>query len=213
MLQNGQRIEPPKSPQGLTEQEQLALKLRDDITKLSQTVLRVRALQKQIGLRKELLKENDAAKQLVKDSEAFGKKLAAVEEKLHNPKAKISYDVFAARGGAMLYSQLTWLLGNVISGDGPPTRAMADLAADLEKQLNSHVAEFDKLAKEDLAKLNEAAKKLGVPELYVPPVKEKKDEKPKEKDDSSAPTGRVSGFQFPSAGGTGTGGTATGRGL
>ena len=158
-----------------TEQQDLALQLRDDITKLSQTVLRVRALQKQIGLRKDLLKENDDAKQLLKDSEAFGKKLSAVEEKLHNPKAKISYDVFAAKGGAMLYSQLTWLLGNAISGDGPPTKAMADLAADLEKQLSPHVAEFDKLVKEDLTKLNEAAKKLGVPELYVPPVKEKKE--------------------------------------
>jgi photosystem II stability/assembly factor-like uncharacterized protein len=161
-----------------TEQQDLALQLRDDITKLSRTVLRVRALQKQISLRKDLVKENEAAKQLLKDSEAFGKKLAAVEEKLHNPKAKISYDVFAARGGAMLYSQLTWLLGNVIDGDGPPTKAMADLAADLEKQLNSHVAEFDQLVKDDLAKLNEAAKKLGVPELYVPPAKEKKEEKP-----------------------------------
>ena len=174
----------------LAAQEQLALKLRDDITKLSQTVLRARALQKQITLRKDLLKENDDAKQLLKDTEAFGKKLAAVEEKLHNPKAKISYDVFAARGGAMLYSQLTWLLGNVTDGDGPPTKAMADLAADLEKQLNSHVAEFDKLVKEDLAKLNEAAKKLGVPELYVPPVKEEKEEKPAAKDGFPAPTGR-----------------------
>ena len=81
----------------------------------------------------------------------------------------------------MLYSKLTWLLGNVIDGDGQPTKAMADLAADLEKQLGSHVAEFDKLVKEDLAKLNGAAKKLGVPELYVPPVKPK-DDKPTEEE-------------------------------
>ena len=171
-----ERVTRSLDPAGLAAQEQLALKLRDDISKLSQTVLRVRALQKQISLRKDLLKENADAKQLLKDSEAFGKKLSAVEEKLHNPKAKISYDVFAAKGGAMLYSQLVWLLGNVTDGDGPPTKAMADLAADLEKQLTTHVGEFDKLVKEDLAKLNESAKKLGVPELYLPPVKEKKGE-------------------------------------
>jgi photosystem II stability/assembly factor-like uncharacterized protein len=155
------------------EQQELALKLRDDITRLSQTVLRIRALQKQISLRKDLLRDNDEAKQLVKDSEAFGKKLSAIEEKLHNPKAKISYDVFAAKGGAMLYSQFTWLLGNVIDGDGPPTKAMTDLTIELEKQLNEYVAEFDKLAKDDLAKLNESARMLGVPELYLPPKKEK----------------------------------------
>jgi photosystem II stability/assembly factor-like uncharacterized protein len=158
-----------------TAQEKLALKLRDDITKLSQTVLRIRALQKQIGLRKDLLKENDDAKQLLKDSVAFGKKLSKVEEKLHNPKAKIAYDVFAARGGAMLYSQLTWLLGNVTGGDGPPTKAMSDLAADLEKQLTARVGEFDKLVGGELKALNESAKKLSVPELYVPPVKEKEE--------------------------------------
>jgi hypothetical protein len=157
-------------------QERLALKLRDNITKLSETVKQVRALQKQIGLRKELLKENDDAKSLLKDTEALAKKLSAVEEKLHNPKAKITYGIFAARGGAMLYSQLTWLLGNATDGDGPPTKAMTELAADLEKRLAEHVTEFDKLVAGDLAKLNEAAKKLGVPELYVPPAKKPKKE-------------------------------------
>jgi photosystem II stability/assembly factor-like uncharacterized protein len=164
------------------EQEKLALRLRDDITKLSQTVLRLRALQKQIALRKDLLKDNADAKQLVKDSEAFGKKLSTLEGKLHNPKAKITYDVFAARGGAMLYSQFTWLLNNVTDGDGAPTKAQQELAGDLEKQLAGHLAEFDTLTKE-VAKLNEVAKKLSVPELYVPPVREKKDDKEeKEKD-------------------------------
>jgi hypothetical protein len=157
-------------------QEQLALRLRDDITKLSQTVARVRALQKQITLRGELLKDHDDAKKLVKDSQALGQKLAALEEKLHNPKAKIVYDIFAARGGAMLYSQLSFLLGSVTDGDGPPTKAQKELADELDKRLAGHVAEFDKLAKEDVAKLNEAAKKLGVPELYVPAAKAKKDE-------------------------------------
>jgi photosystem II stability/assembly factor-like uncharacterized protein len=160
--------------------EQLALKVRDDISTLSRTVARLRAVQKQIALRKELLKDDDAAKQLVKDSESLGKKLTALEEKLHNPKAKIVYDIFAYRGGAMLYSQLTFLLYNLIDADGSPTKAQQDLFAELDKRLAGYVADFEKLAKEDVGKLNEAAKKFGVPELYVPPAKkpEKKDEKP-----------------------------------
>jgi hypothetical protein len=160
-----------------TEQQQaLTLQVRDNISKLTETVLRLRGIQKQITLRKEILKDNDAAKDLLKESDAFGKKLSALEEKLHNAKSKISYDIFALRGGAVLYSQLAWLLANVSDGDAAPTQAQKDLAAELEKQLTAHVAEFEKLAKEDVAKLNESAKKLGVPELYVPPVKPKKDE-------------------------------------
>jgi photosystem II stability/assembly factor-like uncharacterized protein len=158
------------------EQEKLALRVRDDITRLSEAVLRIRALKKQTDLRKELLKDNADAKELLKESDAVVKKLDAIEEKLHNPKAKISYDVFAARGGAMLYSQLTWLLGNLTDGDGAPTKAQQELADELHKELDTHLAALDTVLKEDVAKLNESAKKLGVPELYVPPPK-KKDEK------------------------------------
>src|SRR5207247_7756248 len=106
------------------------------------------AVQKQVGLRKELLKDRDDAKTLVKDTEALGKKFADLEGKLHNPKAKIVYDIFAAPGGAMLYSQLTFLLNNLSDGDGPPTKAMKDLAAELRKQLTEHLVEFDKLVAE-----------------------------------------------------------------
>jgi photosystem II stability/assembly factor-like uncharacterized protein len=155
------------------EQEQLSLKVRDHIQQLTDTVLRLRAVQKQIGMRKELFKDNDAAKQQLKDESAFAKKLSALEEKLHNPKAKVVYDVFAAKPGAMLYSQLTWLLGNVIDGDGGPTKAQTELEAELAKTLGEYVGEFDKLVREELAKVNDAAKKASLPELYLPPVKKK----------------------------------------
>ena len=152
-------------------QEELALKVRDDITHLSESVLRIRALQKQLKLREELLKDDKNAKMLLKDGEAFRKKLATLEEKFHNAKAKITYDIFSARGGAMLYSQLTWLLANLTDTDGAPTQAQRDLAAEHGKLLKQHQSEFDALVKSDLAKLNEAAKKASVPELYLPPAK------------------------------------------
>ena len=158
-------------PAELAAQEKLSLRVRDDITKLSDAVVRLRGVKKQIDLRKELLKDNADAKELLKQSAALEKKLDELEGKLHNPKAKVTYDIFAARGGAMLYSQLTWLLSNLTDGDGPPTKAQVELADDLEKQLTAHLAAFDKVVKEDVGTLNAAAKKLGVPELYVPPAK------------------------------------------
>jgi photosystem II stability/assembly factor-like uncharacterized protein len=153
------------------EQEKLALEVRDNITKLSRTVARIRAIQKQIALRKDLLKDVDTAKALVKASEDLSKKLDAIEEKLHNPKAKVVYDIFAARGGAMLYSQLVWLLGNVSDGDGIPTKPQRELAVELTKRLASHVDEFEKLLTTDVAKLNADAKQASVPELYIPAMK------------------------------------------
>ena len=140
----------PAAPAG-TDQEKLGLRLRDDISKLADAVGRIRSVKKQI--------------------EALEKKLDALEEKLHNARAKISYDIFAARGGAMLYSQFIWLLTSVTDGVGPPTKAQLELADDLEQQLAVYQSAFDALAKGDVAKLNESAKTLGVPELYVPPAK------------------------------------------
>lgn len=161
----------------LETQQALALRVRDDITKLSDAVTRIRAIKKQIDLRKELLKDRDDAKAILKQTEALAKKLDDLEGKLHNAKAKISYDIFAAKGGAMLYSQFAWLLTNLTEADGAPTKAQKELADELEKELTGLLGQFDGFAKDDIAKLNAAAKKLGVPEFYIPPAK-KPDAKP-----------------------------------
>ncbi|MGL6074807.1 MAG: WD40/YVTN/BNR-like repeat-containing protein [Fimbriiglobus sp.] len=175
----GQTVEQPLTlkpdPRLMTppsvEQEAFGLKVRDQLTKLATTVLRLRMMQKQLGLRKDLFKDNDAMKDFLKNSEALGKKLSTLEEKLHNPKAKITYDVFSARGGAMLLSQFTWLLANAADGEGPPTKAMLELEAELTKTLDGYLAEYEKLMAEDVKTLNDTAKKLGAPELYVVPAK------------------------------------------
>lgn len=150
------------------EQEVFALKLRDQITKLSTTVNRLRAMRKQLAFRKELLGKDDTMKDLLKSSDDYGKKLAALEEKLHNPKAKIVYDIFSAKGGAMLYSQFSFVLSNATDGEGAPTKAMLEVEAELSKELDKLVAEFDTLVGADLKALNDAAAKLGVPPIYVP---------------------------------------------
>ena len=76
----------------------------------------------------------------------------------------------------MLYSQFAWLLANLVDADGAPTRAQLELADDLRKQLNELVSKFEGVARDDVGKLNGIAKKLAVPELYVPPPVRKKDE-------------------------------------
>ena len=169
------RADPRHGPAGppaaaFAEQEKLGLRVRDDITALSGTVARLRAVKRQLDLRKDLLKDRDDAKDLLKQSEALGKALDEVEGKLHNPKAKISYDIFAARGGAMLYSQLAWLLSNLTDADGAPTRAQLELADELGRELAALTARFGALVAGDVARLNAAARALGVPDLYVPPV-------------------------------------------
>ncbi len=162
------RPDPRSKADGLAEQETLALSVRDDITRLTKTVARLRAVQKQLAMRKELLKDHPAGPADLKAAAAVGKTLTELEGKLHNPKAKVVYDIFSARGGAMLYSQLSFTLANVTSGDLRPTAAMTAEAAACRKRLDELVDEFGAVVSGPLAKLNDAAAEEGLPPVFVP---------------------------------------------
>jgi photosystem II stability/assembly factor-like uncharacterized protein len=172
-LANGEAAPMPreKDPGGAFDQEKLALKLRDDVTQLTHTVEQVRAIRKQLRLHAELLKDEPKAKELLKKGKALNAKLGDLEAKLHNPKAKVVYDILAQKGGARLYSQLIFLFEAVAVGDGPPTQGMKELAADLEKELNELTAEFDQVRTGDVPKLNELAKSLSAPTIWIPEKK------------------------------------------
>jgi hypothetical protein len=131
----------------------------------------LRAVRKQLDDRNELLDGDAKAEPLVKASKELAGKLTALEEKLHNPKAKVTYDIFAAKGGAMLYSQYAFLFETVKDGDGPPTQGMREVYADLAAELGKLTGEFRSLIDGDLAKLNAQAKQLDLPTVLVPPVK------------------------------------------
>jgi hypothetical protein len=87
---------------------------------------------------------------------------------MHNPRAKVAYDILAQKGGAMLYSQLIWLFELLKDSDGAPTQGVREVHADQEKLLDKYVGEWDALRSGDLGKLNEQASKLGIPGAIVP---------------------------------------------
>ena len=115
----------------LAEQVRLGLAIRDDFNKLSGAVEQIRAIRKQLQARNALIKDIDRAKPLAKASTELVTKLDALEGKMHNPKAQVTYDILAMKGGAQLYSNLGWLYGSVLSGDGPPTQGMREAAGGL----------------------------------------------------------------------------------
>jgi hypothetical protein len=165
----------PRMKVNLAEQYELSLKVRDDITKLSQTVKQLRAVRKQLNDRNSLLAGEEKWESLRKSSKDVAKKLDDLEEKLHNPKAKITYDILAQKGGAKLYSQLTYVYANLLDADGPPTQGIKDVYDAHAGQLKKLVDEYDGVMKNELAKLNDEAKKLDLPTVLVPPVKPAKE--------------------------------------
>ncbi len=155
-------------------QEALALRVRDNLTAISGMVERIRGLRKQLDLHQELLAKDDrpVVKKYLKKQAVLAKQLDNVESALHNPEAQVSYDIFSARGGAKLYSQLTLLLEFVILGEGQPTQGMRRVAEDMQRQLSRCQATLAKLREQAVPRLNTFAREHRLPEVWLPTPKE-----------------------------------------
>jgi photosystem II stability/assembly factor-like uncharacterized protein len=156
------------SPEDQAEQLRFALEVRDAVTRLTRTVEQLRAVRKQLVARNDLLAKEPKAEPLVKAAKDLLEKMDAVEAKLHNPKAQISYDILAMKGGAALYSRLSPLFDWIKYGDGAPTQGTRDVYAERKAELDAYEAEWQALRDRDLTALNEQAKGLGLPVVYVP---------------------------------------------
>jgi photosystem II stability/assembly factor-like uncharacterized protein len=152
----------------LAEQLRFTLGIRDAITRLTRDVLRLRAVRRQLAERNELIEKDEKARPLIEPSKALIAKLDALEARLHNPRAEITYDVLAQKGGAQLYSRLAPLMDWSGGGEGAPTQGMREVFAAQVKELDGDEAELAGLLDRDLAALNQAAARLGVPGVYVP---------------------------------------------
>src|SRR5262249_28088407 len=73
----------------LSEQLKFALAIRDDLNRLTRMVNQIRSIRKQLSGREELLKDHPKAEALIKPSQELIRKLDALEENLHNPKAEV----------------------------------------------------------------------------------------------------------------------------
>ena len=153
------------------DQEAFALGLRDDITRLTGLVKRVRSVAKQLRSQSELLADEPRAKMVAQQGAGLAAKLDGLEAELHNPKAEVSYDILAQRGGAKLYSQLAFLLATAAEADGPPTQGLRKQAVELREELARLGRVADALFGDELKTRNDAARKLGLPTVYVPPAK------------------------------------------
>jgi photosystem II stability/assembly factor-like uncharacterized protein len=159
------------APDELEQQLRLAVQMRDEINSLVKATEQIRSVRKQLQERDKLLADSDAGKELGKISKALIAKLDELEEKLHNPKAKVSYDILAQKGGAKLYSQLVFLFDLIKDSDGMPTQGLREVHAEQSALLKQYLSRWDALVKGEVAQANAMAKKLDLPVVIVPAVK------------------------------------------
>jgi len=90
------------------------------------------------------------------------RKCDALEARLHNPTAEVTYDILAMKGGAQLYSKLVPLYSWAAQGDGAPTLAMREMYAEHARELKQLEDEWKGLVAGDLAEINRKARDLGL---------------------------------------------------
>ncbi len=149
----------------LEEQLRLSLSIRDALDRLSKTVVSLRDVREQLESARTRIGEGE----LSESASAILDKMQALEERLHNPRAKVAYDILATEGGAKLYSKLGPLLGYVNEGDGLPTQGLKEVFAELSGELDRILSEWGELLHSDLAAWNEKARAADVP--HVAPLR------------------------------------------
>jgi photosystem II stability/assembly factor-like uncharacterized protein len=166
------RLDPRVAVSRADLQEQLAFAqvLLEDLTRLSGIVRDLRSVREQVEARTASVKDRPNAEPLVEAADALVAKCDALEEKLHNPKAEVSYDILARPGGARLYSRLAPLYSWAHDGDGRPTQGMREVHADLKKELDALTAEWRVILETDVPALNAKAREVA-PDFVVLPGK------------------------------------------
>jgi photosystem II stability/assembly factor-like uncharacterized protein len=154
------------SQKDLDAQVAFSLRVRDDISKVTDLVNDLRSVHDQLQARTKALSSRTsepAVKDLIARSDEAIKKADALEDKLHNPTAEVVYDILAMRGGTRLYSRLSPLQAWAVEAEGVPTAGMTQVLTEQEQELTSLESETRKFLDEDVARLNDAAAKLSVP--------------------------------------------------
>ncbi|HEU4402672.1 MAG TPA: glycosyl hydrolase [Candidatus Polarisedimenticolia bacterium] len=153
-------------PGDLEAQVRFALEVRERVSRLTALVAQIRAVRRQIDVKVEALEDDPRAADWMKSARSLITRCDALEEKLHNPKAEVEYDILAK--GARLYSRLSPLLVFATGGSGAPTQGMREVFADQSRELDGYEAEWKGIVGGDLVALGQKARALKVEEVVVP---------------------------------------------
>lgn len=149
------------SPPDYEAQERFLVATRDKLTEMHRGIRTIRDVREQMDtLTKRLGPGRD---EILKTIKEFNQSLTAVEEALHQTKARSSQDVlnFPIR----LNNRLAALAGGVGAGDNRPTDSAEELRKELTEQIDAELLKLKKLMDAELKSLNEQLRKAEVPAI------------------------------------------------
>ena len=155
------------SPAELAEQLDFALRIRGDLSRLAEEIERLRAIRSQTEELATHWKLDPRAADLVPAAERLVERCDELEAELHNPDAKVVYDILAQRGGTQLHSNLVFLYMSSIWGASAPTQGEREVYAELAAEQAALSARAKELERVDLADLERRARDLGLSRVLL----------------------------------------------
>jgi hypothetical protein len=144
------------------EQFDFLVKVRDKFNEVQKAVKDIRALRAQIN---DFMGRQDkaAAKELKPSADSIQKKLTAIEEALHQTKAKSSQDVL--NYPIRINDKLSGLFDAANSGQNPPSQQVKDVYTELARQADAELSRLRMLQQNEIAKFNQLIREKTLPTI------------------------------------------------
>jgi len=155
------------STDDLTLQLEASLAALDEVRGVLNEIRQVRQIRTQAAELATRLGDDPARGGLAEVTQRVVRKCDSLEERLHNPKAEIVYDILAQRGGTQLLSNLVFVYVTTGWGDGAPTQGTREVFAGLQGEHAALSAELAELRRGDVAEIDRLASELGLPRILV----------------------------------------------
>jgi len=139
----------------------------DEVRGVLNEIRQVRQIRTQAAELATRLGDDPARGGLAEVTQRVVRKCDSLEERLHNPKAEIVYDILAQRGGTQLLSNLVFVYVTTGWGDGAPTQGTREVFAGLQGEHAALSAELAELRRGDVAEIDRLATELGLPRILV----------------------------------------------
>jgi photosystem II stability/assembly factor-like uncharacterized protein len=156
----------PVSGADLEAQVRYVREVQDQITRVTRLVREIRSVRDQVRVRIEAAGGAARAADWVRAAGEVARRCDAIEGVLHNPEAKVEYDVLAK--GSRIYSRLGPLLDFATTGSGAPTQGMREVLADLTRMVDAAESDWRRVVAGELAALESGARAIGMEGFVVP---------------------------------------------
>jgi len=151
----------------LVAQQKASLAALAEIRGVLDEIRTVRQVRDQAAELASRLGDDPARAPLVEVTKRVVAKCDSLEERLHNPKAEVVYDILAQRGGTQLLSNLVFVYETFGWGDGAPTQGAREVFDGLKTQHAALSAELAELERGDVAEIDRLASELGLPRILL----------------------------------------------